>query len=74
MNLEKWTEKWQIKSPIDVHDILIRHHNWTEQSDITYTPTFFLNGRKIPGRYGLEDIALLIPQLTEMIKGEEVFA
>lgn len=71
MDYEKWAAKWHPVSTINVQERLAQHQQWTEQSNIAYTPTFFLNGRRIPGRYGLEDIALILPQLAELMNKDE---
>ena len=72
MDLEKWRTKWEVGNSVDVKEMLIRHSEWIKENDITYTPTIFLNGRRVPGRYRLEDIALLIPQLSNMEEMESL--
>ena len=68
MNYDKWSSKWPFKESTQVHDVMNRHADWVDESNIAFTPTFFLNGKKIPGRYDLKDLELLIPQLAETIK------
>lgn len=70
-NYEKWVQKWNPSTDIDVSKKLTWHHQWSEHSNIAFTPTLFLNGRKIPGRYSPEDIAWLIPSLSEKL-GEDI--
>jgi len=71
MNYEKWTRKWQPVSgngeEAMAAEQILRHTHWIKQSEIAATPTFFLNGRKMPGRYSLSDIGVLIPQLKDLI-------
>lgn len=67
MDYEKWIEKWHSRPDIDVKERISQHFSWIVEADITHTPTLFLNGRRLPGKYGLEDMALLIPQLTETL-------
>jgi uncharacterized membrane protein len=67
MDLGKWTRKWHHDANIDVNQELMHHRHWIEQNKITYTPTLFLNGRKLPGRYTLADIEILIPQLSQLM-------
>jgi uncharacterized membrane protein/thiol-disulfide isomerase/thioredoxin len=67
MNYENWVEKWQPEKTIDVENRIIEHNEWINESKIAFTPTFFLNGKKIPGRYSIDDIEILIPQLTELM-------
>lgn len=64
MDPDKWESKWQPDRTIDVSPLLQQHTQWIEDSNITYTPTIFLNGRKLPGRYSLTDMEMLIPQLV----------
>jgi len=70
MNFEKWKTKWQPDTNIKVTDVLLQHSVWSKQSNIAFTPTFFVNGKKMPGRYSLDDVEILIPQLAELIKTE----
>ena len=42
------------------------------KNDVAFTPTFFINGRKLPGRYNLKDIEILLPQLAEILIEETV--
>jgi len=67
MNYENWVEKWQPEKTIDVENRIIEHNEWIDESKIAFTPTFFLNGKKFPGRYSIDDIEILIPQLTELM-------
>jgi protein-disulfide isomerase len=67
MDYDKWKIKWQLDHTIDVNQRMKQRYEWVEQSMITYTPTFFINGRKLPGRYSIEDLEYLIPQLSEII-------
>jgi protein-disulfide isomerase len=46
--LEKQGEKLQAMS------------QWCEETDITFTPTFFINGYRLPGIYSIEDLKYLI--------------
>lgn len=66
MDFNKWKNKWNPDEKIDVGNSLLKHKTWIEESDIAYTPTLFLNGKKLPGRYSLEDIEMLLPQLTSI--------
>ncbi|HEY4109129.1 thioredoxin domain-containing protein [Puia sp.] len=70
MNYDKWSRKWQPQSAngqgTAATERMRQHMQWIKQSEIVATPTFFLNGRKMPGRYSLADIGILIPQLIEL--------
>jgi protein-disulfide isomerase/uncharacterized membrane protein len=67
MDFAKWSAKWKPDGSINVDEQLKQHNRWVEQSNIAFTPTFFINGRQLPGRYSLNDIALLIPRLPELL-------
>ncbi len=66
MNYKQWNAKWNTKNEYDVTNIIKKHDNWMNENNIKYTPTIFLNGRKIPSRYELKDIEKIVPQLTEV--------
>ncbi len=72
MNFENWSKKWGTNIDVDVKDKLLAHGKWVEESNIQFTPTFFINGRKLPGRYGLKDLEILLPQLTEILTKVDV--
>ncbi len=66
MNMEKWNTKWCNKiNNKNVEEAMERHSDWIEEAKIKYTPTFFINGRNLPTRYGLEVLENLIPSLAE---------
>ena len=67
MDYEKWVAKWHTDNCIDVNERLKEHSKWVETSGIQFTPTFFINGHKLPGKYGLDDISGLLPQLVEIL-------
>ncbi len=63
MNYERWNAKWKVEKDFDVSDTFIKHESWNINTSITHTPTFFINGKGIPGRYNIKDIEKMIPQL-----------
>jgi uncharacterized membrane protein len=65
MDYEKWSIKWNTNIDIDVSPILKKHKTWNIETGITHTPTFYINGRKLPGRYDLKNIEKIIPQLED---------
>jgi uncharacterized membrane protein len=65
MNYEKWNAKWRVDENINVQNLLERHEAWNNEASITHTPTFFVNGRKLPGRYDIKDIEKMISQLED---------
>lgn len=69
MNYEKWVQQWKPVTETDVMMELKLHEEWIKQSKIAFTPTFFVNGKKLPGRYGLAELENLLPQITEELTG-----
>jgi uncharacterized membrane protein len=69
MDYEKWDLKWRTNNDMDVNKIMRKHEAWNNDTGITHTPTFFINGRKLPGRYDIKDIEKMIPQLEEAFVG-----
>lgn len=67
MNYEVWSVKWAPLNTFNVNTLMNLHTRWIEASRITYTPTLFINGRKLPKRYGLEDFDKLLPHLKTKI-------
>jgi thiol-disulfide isomerase/thioredoxin len=65
MNYEKWSKKWKIKTEINVAHTLMKHEKWNKETGITHTPTLFVNGRGLPGRYNTKEIEKMIPQLQD---------
>jgi hypothetical protein len=39
------------------------HYEWVEQNEINRTPTFFINGYKMPQNYRIKDLMEMIPGL-----------
>jgi protein-disulfide isomerase/uncharacterized membrane protein len=72
MDFDKWVNKWKPDTNINVDQQLKQHSMWVEQSNIAWTPTFFINGKQLPGRYSLNDLELLIPRLRELPKQQTV--
>ena len=59
MNYEKFVKKYN-PNGFMVIDILKQHKNWSEEFKITGTPTFFINGRKLPGEYNWKEFIEVI--------------
>jgi uncharacterized membrane protein/thiol-disulfide isomerase/thioredoxin len=57
---------------MSARDALSQHSKWIKESNIVATPTFFVNGKKLSGRYNLKDIQTLLPELVEILTKEVV--
>jgi uncharacterized membrane protein len=75
MDISSWEAKWTnhtlTTEKINVQKRWQQHREWVAMNRIIYTPTIFINGLKIPSRYSMADLELLLPQLlqsTENIK------
>ncbi len=71
MSEEKWLQQYNPDRSIDVEADLKEHEAWAETAAIQFTPTFFINGRQMPGQYKIEDLAVLLPQLAASMEQEE---
>ena len=67
MDYEKWKMKWKINNELNVSDFIMKHETWMEEMAIAHTPTFFINGKKLPGRYEIKDLDKMIPQMIETL-------
>lgn len=72
MDYDKWIVRWKAVDDIDVNSILQQHENWIEQSSIVFTPTFFVNGKEVPGRYELAELEILLPQLADVFAEQQL--
>ncbi len=72
MDYNKWVACWKPDNTTNVDYRMQQHNKWVEVSNIKFTPTFFINGRGLPGRYGLMDVKLLLPELKEILTKETV--
>lgn len=57
-------QSWSAKYPVVVDGEVIRasmlQKEWVDMADVEYTPTFLINGYKLPEQYALEDIKYLL--------------
>ncbi len=63
MDYNKWITRWHPRNNTDVQSCLEQHENWINNAGVTFTPTFFINGKELPSRYGLAELEILLPQL-----------
>lgn len=74
MNIEKWQQKWQPVCKNNVADKIQLHQAWVNEAGITHTPTFFINGKKLPGRYNIKDIEKMLPQLENTFAEQKTYS
>jgi Vitamin K epoxide reductase family/Thioredoxin len=66
-NLKKFIEKHPFKqsSELEIKQLEEQHYIWARRAGITFTPTFFLNGRQLPSDYNLEDVVAMVSGLVD---------
>lgn len=57
---ETWAEKYPVLFDRGVNNITENQKEWCKMAEITYTPTIFINGYKLPDPYRLEDIKYMV--------------
>jgi len=67
MNYENWLTRWKATNNFSVNEKLNHHEKWIERSQISFTPTFFVNGKKLPVRYEISEFGNLLPRLSERL-------
>jgi len=55
-----WTQKHSYQEVSGLNEILKLHKEWCDLTDITGTPTIFINGRRLPEPYKLSDMKYLL--------------
>ena len=64
MDLDELHKAWPNKESFDVYNLMVKHENWMKENKITYTPTIFINTKRLPTRYSLKDVGSIVPQLA----------
>ena len=59
-NVEDWKNKYPVENEVSIGDRLEKQKNWCSLVEITFTPTIFVNGHKLPSPYQLEDLQYLL--------------
>ncbi|MCZ4222593.1 vitamin K epoxide reductase family protein [Pedobacter rhodius] len=60
MKYENWQIKYPIEYKIEVEQAVNKQREWCDLADIDSTPTFFINGQKLPDPYKLDDVKYLL--------------
>lgn len=68
MDIEKWKAQWQPTDNFNVTRLLVEHHEWMKDAATEGTPTLFINGKKLPNRYSIDDLKVMIPGLAEIFE------
>ncbi|WP_439879698.1 vitamin K epoxide reductase family protein [Pontibacter sp. MBLB2868] len=60
-DLTSWSIKHQLQvKPLSYHDTKLK--KWLDMAEVRGTPTFFINGRRLPDTYRMQDIRYLITE------------
>lgn len=65
MDLQKFSTTFP-DNGYDPSALITAHEKWSNDSDIRFTPTIFLNGYELPRQYNVDDLLYLLPGLREM--------
>lgn len=58
---EKWADRYPAEINGDTNTIADKQVAWGKLAGVTYTPTFFIDGYRLPEAYKVEDIKFLLP-------------
>ncbi len=58
----------------ELHKLITLHDGWIKETEITKTPTLFLNGFEFPQQYSVEDLIAMVPGLTDYFQHETELA
>ena len=75
MNKEVFMDSAYINGAVSDTEIewyIQSHYGWVRDSDVTKTPTTFLNGHELPTAYRVKDLFVLIPGLVESITEQKI--
>lgn len=67
INYEKWSAKYPIEISQDTESQLLEHREWSNQNQISHTPTFFINGKELVSPYTIQDLKYHVKELGERV-------
>lgn len=70
MDLDKFKQQYPLKASHDFtlsQELETQHLDWIEKYDVDFTPTLFLNGKKLPHGYLIKDLFYLIADFQQEI-------
>lgn len=65
MNMDQFMKEYPLTVTPDVSSLLIQHERWSEEVQIEFTPSIFINGYPLPNPYKPSDLPVLISGLTQ---------
>jgi uncharacterized membrane protein/protein-disulfide isomerase len=67
VNYEQWAAKYPTKITEESENQLNSFSEWSNQAQITHTPTFFINGKELVSPYGIQDLKYHVKVLAEQV-------
>ncbi len=67
INYEKWSAKYPIEISQDAENQLLEYREWSNQNQISHTPTFFINGKELVSPYTIQDLKYHVKELGERV-------
>lgn len=71
MDFEKFSRKHPLDEDQDVGETLKQQEKWSEESEIKFTPTIFINGHELPKQFKANDLKIMF-QSVERIEGDRL--
>ena len=68
INYEEWAVKYPAKFSQEAENQLLKHREWSNQAEISHTPTFFINGKELVSPYKIEDLKYHVKVLGERVE------
>jgi uncharacterized membrane protein/thiol-disulfide isomerase/thioredoxin len=68
VNFEQWVKKYSTKITEETENQFNRFAEWSNQAQITHTPTFFINGKELVSPYTIQDLKYHVKELAEKIE------
>ncbi|HKP31644.1 MAG TPA: vitamin K epoxide reductase family protein [Chitinophagaceae bacterium] len=65
MDQKKFNSKYPLDNPGNVEHILDSYYNWAIQSQISFTPSIFINGKLLPKEYSAHELKYLLANKGE---------
>jgi uncharacterized membrane protein len=69
-DVEKWRKAFPLKDEVDqtkVHEAINQHYQWCREAGIKATPTVFINGKKLPEEFSIQDLKFQIRRMVEQL-------
>ncbi|MEE1946970.1 vitamin K epoxide reductase family protein [Pedobacter sp. KR3-3] len=63
-NQSAWLKKYPVDITPETDAVLAQHRNWVKRHQIQETPTFFINGYKMPLQYQLNELKYMLNDLS----------